>query len=172
MLYPRRIVGLAAVLLAIGLTACTPLVSELKAARNPHVEKLHERLSRSIHDNGFSHGIRSIVDGDDREIDTIFVAIPLDSLKRRFINLHHMLLNVAMLCARPEFSKVTIQIELNTSDEADLEYMRGVVAPVLVDAHNVTLVPQRESSNDLVITLSTQPIKPPLRAKPAAAATP
>jgi hypothetical protein len=159
---------MAVFVLAVGLSACAPMVSELKAGRNPHVEKLHERLSRSIHDNGFSHGIRSMVGGGESEIDTIFVAIPLDSLKRRFITLHHMLLNVAMLCARPEFSNVTIQIELNTSDEEDLEYMRGIVAPVLVDARNVTLVPQRENSNDLVITLSTQPIKRPLRAPPAA----
>ncbi len=161
----RCCVLVAVVLLAGGLAGCATVVSDLKAARTPHAEALHERLSEIAHGYGFSHGIRSIRD-DAREIDTIFVSIPLDSLKRRFINLHHMLLNVAMLCARPEFSKVSIRIELNTSDASDLAYMRGIVEPVLVDAHNVSLVPQRENSNDMVITLSNSPGDRPSKAGP------
>lgn len=151
----RWAVGLAIMLLAAVLPACTPLVSDLKQARNPHVEALHERLSQAIHDSGFSHGIRSLRE-DDREIDTIFVAIPLDSLKRRYIGLHQMLFNVARICARPEFSKVSVQIELNATDEADRAYLRDLVGPLVADAHNVVVLSQRDGANDLVITLSNR----------------
>lgn len=140
----------AALLLATG---CSQVVHELKAARNPQGEALHERLSQAINQYGFTHGIRSLREGA-REIDTVFVAIPLDSLKRQHISLHHMLFNVARLCARPEYAAVTIQIELNAADEADREYLRGVVAPLVAEARNVSVVAQREAENDLVITMS------------------
>lgn len=143
--------ALSAVLLATG---CSQAVRELKAARNPRGEALHERISDVIHDSGFTHGVRSLRDGD-REIDSIYVAIPLDSLKRRHITLHHLLFNVARLCARPEHAKVAIRIELNALDEDDREYMRGIVEPLVAEARNVTVVPQRESNNDFVITLSS-----------------
>lgn len=138
------------------LGACAPVVSELKAARNPHGDALHERLSQSIHSFGFSHGIHSVRE-DNREIDTILVAIPLDSLKRQHITLHHMLFNIARLCARPEFGRVSIQIELNAGDDNDRNYMRGIVEPIVAEARNVKLVSQRDAVNDLVITLSRTP---------------
>lgn len=147
------------VLLAIGLSGCMSVVSELKAARNPHVESLHEQLLRSIHDNGFSHDLRIARDSD-REIDTIFVAIPLDSLKRRYITLHHMLFNVARLCARPEYSDIAIAIELNANDEKDRAYLLGIVGPIVAESRNVSVVPQREDASDLIITLSGKPGNP------------
>lgn len=140
----------------LALGACAPVVSELKAARNPHGDRLHERLSQSIHSFGFSHGIRSVRE-DNREIDTILVSIPLDSLKRQHITLHHMLFNIARLCARPEFANVAIQIELNAGDDNDRNYMRGIVEPLVVEARNVKVVSQRDAVNDLVITLSKVP---------------
>lgn len=135
-------------------TGCSQVVHELKAARNPRGEALHERISEAIQDSGFSHGIRSVREGA-REIDTVFVAIPLDSLKRQHISLHQMLFNVARLCARPEFAKTSIQIELNAADERDRNYLRGIVEPLVAEARNVTVIAQRESDNDIVITLST-----------------
>lgn len=141
------------------LAGCSPVVSELKAARNPHVEALHEQLSQSIHSFGFSHGIRSVREGS-REIDTVFVSIPLDSLKRQYIGLHHMLFNVARLCARPEYSRMSIQMELNAGDEADRAYMRGIVEPLVAEARNVKVVSQRDASNDFVITISYDPTRP------------
>lgn len=143
--------ALSAILLVAG---CSQAVRDLKAARNPRGEALHQRLSDAIHDNGFTHGVRSVRDGE-REIDSIFVAIPLDSLKRRHVSLHHMLFNVARLCARPEYANVAIRIELNALDEDDRNYLRSVVEPIVAEARNVTVVPQREANNDLVITLST-----------------
>ncbi len=142
--------GLSAILLAAG---CSQAVRDLKAARNPRGEALHERLSDTIQDNGFTHGVRTVRDAG-REIDSIFVAIPLDSLKRRHVTLHHMLFNVARLCARPEYAKVDIRIELNALDEDDRDYLRSVVEPLVAEARNVTVIPQRESNNDLVITLT------------------
>lgn len=153
---PRRIVGWAATALTLGVAGCMPVVSELKEARNPHAVALHEQLSESIHSFGFSHGVRSLRDGD-RQIDSIYVAVPLDSLKRRYIGLHHMLFNVARLCARPEYSKISIQIELNAGDEGDRAYMRGIVEPIVADARNVTVLLPRDGTNDVVITMSNAP---------------
>jgi hypothetical protein len=144
--------------LASMLVGCAPMVSELKAARDPQSEALHEQLSRSIHSFGFSHGVRSVRE-DDREIDSVFVSIPLDSLKRQHISLHHMLFNVARLCARPEFSARSIQIELNAGDDKDRAYMRSIVEPIVADARNVKVVSQRDASNDIVITISNDPTK-------------
>lgn len=144
--------------LASMLAGCAPMVSELKAARDPHSEALHEQLSRSIHSFGFSHGVRSVRE-DDREIDSVFVSIPLDSLKRQHISLHHMLFNVARLCARPEFSARSIQIELNAGDDSDRAYMRGIVEPIVAEARNVKVVSQRDASNDIVITISNATVK-------------
>lgn len=132
---------------------CSNVVHELKAARAARGEALHERLSDVIHENGFTHGIRSIRQ-DGREFDTVFVSIPLDSLKRQHISLHHMLFNVARLCARPEYSSIAIQIELNAADEKDRAYMRDIVEPIVAGARNVSVIAQREAENDLVITLA------------------
>ncbi|MBI4985807.1 MAG: hypothetical protein HZC24_10840 [Rhodocyclales bacterium] len=155
----RGLVVLSLLGLVLLPTACTPVVAELKAARHPRAEGLHEQLSQSIRSFGFSHGIRSVRE-DEREIDTIFVAIPLDSLKRQHITLHHMLFNVARLCARPEFAKIAVRIELNAGDESDRSYMRGIVAPIVAEARNVQVVSQRDASNDLVITISNAVPKP------------
>lgn len=144
---------LAVVASALLLSGCTQVVHDLKAARAPVREALHERLSDAIHEYGFTHGIRTLREGE-REIETIFVAIPLDSLKRQHISLHHMLFNVARLCARPEYAAVKVQIELNAADENDRNYMRGIVEPIVAEARNVSVVAQREAENDLVITLS------------------
>lgn len=149
----RTLLAGLAIVLAAG---CSNVVHELKAARNARGEALHERLSQVIHDNGFTHGIRSVRE-DQREIDTVFVSIPLDSLKRRHISLHHMLFAAARLCARPEYAAVSIRIELNAADESDREYMRGIVGPIVADARNVSLFAQREAENDFVITMSHAP---------------
>lgn len=163
MLYPRGIVFPLVMLLGLMLAGCAPVVSELKAVRNPHVVALHEQLSQSIHSFGFSHGIRSVRE-DNRAIDTIVVSIPLDSLKRQHITLHHMLFNVARICARPEYIKTSIQIELNAGDDPDRAYMRGIVEPIVAEARNVKVVSQRDAANDFVITLSYDPARPAVNA--------
>lgn len=155
----RGMVASGVIALALILNGCAPVLSDLKAARDPRGEALHEQLSRTIHSFGFSHGVRSVRE-DDREIDSVFVAIPLDSLKRRHISLHHMLFNVARLCARPEFSKLSIQMELNTGDDSDRAYMKSIVEPIVADARNVKIVFQRDSVNDLVITVANDPGRP------------
>ena len=60
---------------ALPISACMPLVSEIKEARSHNEAPLHERLSRAIHANGFSHGVRS-VHGDVRQIDVSIFAMP------------------------------------------------------------------------------------------------
>lgn len=140
--------------LALALTGCASAISDLKAYRNPQKEKLHEYISESIHSYGFRHGVTSIRE-DEREIDTILVSIPLDSLKRQHESLHHMLFNVARLAARPEFAHLSIQIELNAGDDDDRKYMMGIVQPIIATAKNVKAIAQRDNSNDLVVSIST-----------------
>jgi hypothetical protein len=149
-----RGVRLALVLFAASVASCAPVISDLKAARASHVAALHEQLSQSIHDAGFSHGIRTVRE-DVREIDSIFVAVPLDSLKRRHESLHRMLFNVARLCARPEFSKIAIRIELNAADAADRDYMRGIVEPIVNGMPNVVVAAQEEGAGEVVITTNS-----------------
>lgn len=160
MLHPGRIFVPLVMLFSLALSGCAPVLSEMKAARNPQGQGLHEQLSRSIHSFGFSHGIHSVRQ-DERQIDTIVVAIPLDSLKRQHITLHHMLFNVARLCARPEYAQISIQLELNAGDDNDRNYMRGVVEPLVAEARNVKVLTQRDATNDFVITLSSDPAKRP-----------
>ena len=155
MLHLRRVVMSGVLLSVLVLSGCAPV----GAPRNTQGTELHERLSQSIHSYGFSHGVRSVRE-DDRKIDTVFVTIPLDSLKRQFINLHHMLFNAARLCARPEYASMTILIELNAGDESDREYMRKIVEPLVAEAKNVKVVSQRESANDFVVTISYDPARP------------
>jgi hypothetical protein len=122
-------------------------------------DDLHERLSRAIQKNGFSHGVRGVRD-DQRVIDSVIVHVPLDSLKRQFINLHNMLFDVSRLCARPEYRHLDITIELNAADAKDREYLSGIVGPIVADTPNVTMEVHNEDVNDLVITTVFDPNKP------------
>lgn len=155
MLHLRRLLMSVVLLSALIVTGCAPVMS----SRDSQGVELHERLSQSIHSFGFSHGVRSVRE-DERKIDTVFVTIPLDSLKRQFINLHHMLFNAARICARPEYASMAILIELNAGDESDRTYMRSIVEPLVAEAKNVKVVSQRESANDFVITISYDPARP------------
>lgn len=148
----RNLLGALLAVVLLVLSGCSQVIGELKAARKPHAESLHEQLSAAIHRASFTHAIRSVREGT-REIDTLFVSVPLDSLKRQTVTLHEMLFSVARLCARPEFANLSIEIELNAKDEKDRAYLSSVVMPIVAEASNVTVVPQREPNTDVVITI-------------------
>lgn len=142
----------ALLLSAIILCGCVSGL-DLKNEKEQRITELHERLSHSISRHGFTHGLRGMRE-DGRNIDSIYISISLDSLKRRHASLDQMLADVARICAAKDFAKVDIRIELSTGDEEDMKYLRGLLQPPLSSAHNVQVVPVREGSNDIVITTS------------------
>lgn len=149
---PRFLLIAALLVLASTLAGCAGIpVSSKKAP--PAVEELHERLSVAIRNNGFSHGIHSVRE-DDRDIDSIFVSIPLDSLKRRHLSLDLMLTDVARLCAKPQFADVEVQIEIGVHDEEDARYMRSLIEPQVQRAANVKVLQVKEARNELTITMT------------------
>lgn len=125
----------------------------LKVATEQRITELHERLSHSISSHGFTHGLRGIRE-EGRNIDSIYIALSLDSLKRRHISLDQMLADVARICTAKEFAAVDIRIELSASDEDDMEYLRGLIVPALADASNVQVIQVRDVVNEIVITMT------------------
>lgn len=119
---------------------------------------IHERLSYSIRLHGFRHGIMSTRE-DNRDIDSIFVSVPLDALKRQHPGLEKMLVMVGTICALPEYADISVRIELGTMDEADLNFMRNTLEKALADKPNAKIVAMPGSRSDLTITVTHVPLK-------------
>lgn len=124
----------------------------------PGLSDIHERLSYIIRRQGFRHGIMSTRD-DDRDIDSIFVSVPLDGLKRKHPGLEKMLTMVGTICALPEYADITVRIELGTMDESDLTFMRDIFRKTLADKKNAEVVTVKDSRSDLTITVTHEPFK-------------
>lgn len=124
------------------------------------VNDIHERLSYIIRRHGFRHGIMSSRE-DNRDIDSIFVSVPLDGLKRKHPGLEKMLTAVGSICALPEYADISVRIELGTMDEADLKFMRGIFEKTLAGKANAEIVSVSDSRSDLTITATHVPVKKP-----------
>lgn len=124
---------------------------DLRNEKEQRITELHERLSYAISRSGFTHGLRGMRE-EGRNIDSIYISLSLDSLKRRHLTLDQMLTDVARICADKEFAAVDIRIEISASDEADLQYLRGMIEPTVVAAPNVRVSQMRDATNDIVIT--------------------
>lgn len=140
-----------ALLLSLGMLCGCATGLDLKSEKEQRITELHERLSYSISNHGFTHGLRGTRE-EGRNIDSIYISISLDSLKRRHLSLDQMLADVARICATKEFAEVDIRIELSTGDEADMQYLRGLIEPTLARASNVRVITMRDAVNDIVIT--------------------
>lgn len=119
---------------------------------------IHERLSYVIRRYGFRHGIMSSRE-EGRDIDSIFVSVPLDGLKRKHPGLEKMLTTVGNICALPEYADIAVRIELGTMDEADLKFMREVFEKALSGKANAEIVAVSDSRSDLTITVTHVPVK-------------
>lgn len=144
---------LSALLLAIGVLCGCGQVVPLHTAREQRITELHERLSYAISRHGFSHGLRGTRE-DGRSIDSIYISISLDSLKRRYSSIDQMLTDVGRICAAREFSEMVIRIELSAAADDDMRYMYGLLTPALAGAPNVQVVQIRDAVNDIVITVA------------------
>lgn len=144
---------LIAALLSIGaLCSCTPGIN-LKAEKEQRITELHERLSHAISRHGFNHGLRGTRE-DGRNIDSIYISISLDSLKRRHESIDQMLADVGRICTAKEFAEVNIRIELSARDDDDMLYLYGLIQPTTAGAINVQVVRVRDAVNDIVITVA------------------
>ena len=141
---------LALCLTLSGLAGCAAKAQ--RPAQKQEVALMHERLSQTIMRHGFSHGIRS-QRNELRDIDSIYLSVPLDSLKRRHENFVTMLHEIATICASPEFSALTIYIELGTRDEKDLTYMHDQFNALLAGKKNIQVVDQPDERSDITITV-------------------
>lgn len=128
------------------------------AATEPALSDIHERLSYIIRRQGFRHGIMSTRD-DERDIDTIFVSVPLDGLKRKHPGLEKMLTMVGNICALPEYTDIAVRIELGTMDESDINFMRDIFKKTLGNKPNAEVVSVKDSRSDITITVTHEPFK-------------
>ena len=154
------LLSLAVMVLSLaGLAGCAqkiPLVTTTEAGASD----IHERLSYTIRRHGFRHGIMSNRE-DNRDIDSIFVSVPLDGLKRQHPGLERMLTAVGTICALPEYADVPVRVELGTMDEADLKFMRNIFEKTLAGKTNAEIVSVSDSRSDLTITVPHIPVKKP-----------
>lgn len=143
--------GLTA-LLGMGLVACAPNAAFPISIKREQSVELHERLSQAIHRSGFSHGLRGVRE-DNKVIDSIFISVSFDALKRRYAGLDKMLAEVGRICGDKAYERVTIRIELSGDDD-DMIYLRGLLEPTIGGAKNVSIVSINEGRNDIVITMT------------------
>lgn len=124
----------------------------------PELNDIHERLSYIIRQHGFHHGIMSNRE-DNRDIDSIFVSLPLDAVKRQHPGLEKMLVMVGTICALPEYSDISVYIELGTMDEADLNFMRNTLEKALTGKSNAKIAITPGARSDITITVTHVPYK-------------
>lgn len=146
---------LSSALLFLALAGCA--IDQLHANRAGINPDIQERLSSVISRNGFRHTLRSERD-DNHHFDSIYVSVPLDSLKRRHYSLENLLKEVGRICALPEYSAYPIFIELGASDEEDRLFLREAllketgekanirVTAVVADNHIAIIVNHRDKT--------------------------
>ncbi|HEY3327665.1 MAG TPA: hypothetical protein VGK14_10930 [Novimethylophilus sp.] len=137
--------------LAIALLAgCAANPSDSRFAQN--VKDIHESLSSVIARNGFSHEIRSQRDGP-REVDSIFIPISLDSLKRRHYSLDNLMNEIGSVCVLPEYIRLPVLIEIGADDEEDRMYLKSALMPSISGRANIQVITAPDTDNNIAITV-------------------
>lgn len=145
----RALAGAA--LIAIVISACAPpkrADPDFAKERND----IHERLSAVITRDGFSHGMRSQRDGW-KHIDSIYIRIALDSLKRRHYSLDNLMKDIGTICALPRYAHLTFRIEIGAGDEDDRIYLNSVLKPAIKGKTNIIVTTSADAYNDITITV-------------------
>jgi hypothetical protein len=152
----RRIVGLlSAFLMTQAFSGCA--LETLSSNRTKSDDDLQERLSSAISRNGFSHGLRSErVPGF--HYDSIYIHIPLDSLKRRHYSLGNLMRDVGKVCSLPEYAEYPIRIEFAAGDFEDRSYLETLLLKEVGTKTNVVVTVHSDVFNDMLITV-THPVK-------------
>lgn len=142
------ILSTAFVLLA--LTGCA--LDSRSGGRDGSVVDIQERLSTVITRNGFAHGLRS-ERGGTRHVDSIYINVPLDSLKRRHYSLENLIKDIARVCTQPDFAAFPIRVEFGGGDEKDKTYMQEVFLREAGERKNIKVSITSEGYNDIEITI-------------------
>ncbi len=116
------------------------------------ITDIHESLSEVIERHGFSHEIRSQREGH-REIDTIFIAIPLDSLKRRHEALDNLMNEIGLTFTRPEYLELPVSVEIVTEEAEDGVYLQTALLPAISKRENIRVTLGADSDNRVIITV-------------------
>lgn len=152
---PRGLSALLVTVAVIVVAACAP-VRQLDTESGREYEDIHERLSDVIARAGFSHRIVSDR-SDSAHLDSIHLRIPLDGMKRRHEGVERVLIDIARVCALPEFASLPIRIVVATIDEEDGRYLRAVMDKEAGIGSNVTVQVTVGSGEGIVIAVRHSP---------------
>ena len=147
--------GFLAAAFAPLVAACVPRTLGLRPEPpvGAGLRDVHERLSLVIARDGFEHGLRTHVEGQ-REIDSIYIRIPFDSLRRRHPGLEKLMRDIGAIFRQPEFSALPIRIDIGAGDAGDREYLRQALLAALAGAGRVEVGLEASDHNDIVITVA------------------
>jgi len=128
-------------------------LDQLHGSRARSDTDIQERLSSAISHNGFSHTLRS-ERRDDRHVDSIYISVPLDSLKRRHYSLENLIRDVAKVCSLPEYATYSIRIEFGAGDEQDRLYLKETLLKDIGEKANIRVSVEPDEYNDILISLT------------------
>ncbi|OGS91391.1 MAG: hypothetical protein A2Z95_08815 [Gallionellales bacterium GWA2_60_18] len=117
---------------------------------------IHEHLSYAIRKAGYDHSIMSRREGP-VNIDSIFISMPLDGVKRQHPSVEKLLNSIGTICARPEYADVALHIELDASDYDNFLFMRGVLEKALGARTNARIIANQNPRNTITVTLTHHP---------------
>jgi hypothetical protein len=141
---------MSSVLLALSLTGCA--IEPRAGGRDRSLSDIQERLSVAISHNGFTHSLRSERDGS-RHVDSIYISVPLDSLKRRHYSLENLVKDVGRICSLPEYAGDPILIIVGVGDAEDRSYLKDEFLKVLGQRPNIRVSVDSDGYNDILITV-------------------
>jgi hypothetical protein len=142
----------AAILLFVAACVARPHGLRPEPPVGAGLRDVHQRLSLAIARDGFEHGMRTRVQGQ-REIDSIYIRIPFDSLRRRHPGLEKLMRDIGAIFHQPEFSTMPIRIDIGAGDAGDREYLRQALLAALAGAGSVEVGLEASDHNDIVITV-------------------
>ena len=143
---------LSAFFILMVLPGCTAL--DMKSGgRLGSAGDIQERLSAVIARNGFTHSLRSERSGG-VHVDSIYISVPLDSLKRRHYSLENLMRDVGQICALPEYATLPIHVEFAAGDDEDRHYLQALLFKEVDGKRNVSITVESDFFNDILITTS------------------
>lgn len=132
------------------LAGCVTNRGDAESTQN--IKDIHESLSAVIARNGFAHEIRSQRNGP-REIDSVFIPLSLDSLKRRHYSLDNLMADIGGICMLPEYRQLPVLIEIGAAAEKDRMYLKSVLMPAISGRTNIEVITSPDTDGSVVITV-------------------
>lgn len=147
----RMLAVLGALFVLQALSGCA--LEPRNGGRTSSADDMQERLSTVISRNGFSHGLRSERDAG-YHLDSVYINIPLDSLKRRHYSLENLMRDVGRICSLPEYSEYPIRVEFAAGDLEDRLYLKRLLLKEISLKANILVTVESDVFNDVLITIA------------------